>query len=82
MKKFQEKFIESTTNGFFNSVRLLDCSSTIKCYLLMLCIQEGYSGVTRHSNKEFYATIALEMFKYRKSFPKFQDVCTKDRFKQ
>ncbi len=39
--------------------------STGNCYLLVLCIQEGYSGVTRNSNKEVCATAALEIFKYR-----------------
>ncbi len=53
----------------------LTVPSTVNCYLLVLCIQEGYSGVTGYTYREVCATTALEMFKYRKSFPKFQDVC-------
>jgi hypothetical protein len=58
----------------------LTVPSTVNCYLLVLCIQEGYSGVTRNSNKEVCATTALEIFKYRKSFLKFQNVLCKGSF--
>ncbi len=59
----------------------LNNSSTIKClFASVLYIQEGYSGVTGHSYREVCATTALEIFKYRKSFLKFQNVLCKGSF--